>query len=91
MITFTLLGIIGSTFWSGVIASVNAYVTAKLFSGALCGGCFLSLFVLSSEIVGGSERAFVGTSLQVLPESTFSIVFFLQRNDHCLPLLEVSS
>jgi len=65
MITFTLLGIIGSTFCSGVIASVNAYVTAKLFSGALCGGCFLSLFVLSSEIVGGSERAFVGTSLQV--------------------------
>jgi len=65
MITFTLLGIIGTTFCSGVVASVNTYVTFKFLSGALCGGCFLSIFVLSSEIVGGSERAFVGTSLQV--------------------------
>ena len=65
-ITITVLGITVFNTLSGVTGSFNIYVGAKFATGFFCAGNILSMFVLSNELVGGSKRALVGTTMQVL-------------------------
>ena len=64
-ITITVLGIIIFNTLSGLTGSFNIYVGAKFATGFFCAGNILAMFVLSNELVGGSKRALVGTTMQV--------------------------
>ena len=65
-ITITVLGITVFNTLSGITGSFNVYVGAKFATGFFCAGNILSMFVLSNELVGGSKRALVGTTMQVI-------------------------
>ena len=65
-ITLTVVGITIFNTLSGLTGSFHVYVGAKFMTGFFCAGNILSMFVLSNELVGGSMRAVVGTTMQVL-------------------------
>ena len=65
-ITITVLGITICNTVSGLTNSFDVYVGAKFLTGFFCAGNILSMFVLSNELVGGSKRALVGTTMQVV-------------------------
>ena len=65
-ITLTVVGITIFNTLSGLTGSFHVYVGAKFLTGFFCAGNILSMFVLSNELVGGSMRAVVGTTMQVL-------------------------
>ena len=64
-ITFTVIGIFIFNTLSGITDSFNIYVGAKFATGFFCAGNILSMFVLGNELVGGTKRALVGTTMQV--------------------------
>ena len=64
-ITLTVVGIFIFNTLSGLTGSFNVYVGAKFATGFFCAGNILAMFVLSNELVGGSKRALVGTTMQV--------------------------
>lgn len=64
-ITFTVIGIFIFNTLSGLTDSFNIYVGAKFATGFFCAGNILSMFVLGNELVGGTKRALVGTTMQV--------------------------
>ena len=65
-ITITVVGITIFNTLSGITNSFNVYVGAKFATGFFCAGNILSMFVLGNELVGGSKRALVGTTMQVV-------------------------
>ena len=61
-----MIGIFIFNTLSGLTGSFNVYVGAKFATGFFCAGNILSMFVLGNELVGGSKRALVGTTMQVI-------------------------
>jgi len=88
-ITITVLGITICNTVSGLTNSFNVYVGAKFLTGFFCAGNILSMFVLSNELVGGSKRALVGTTMQAsfaLGIVLFALVGFLIQDWRSLTL-----
>jgi len=88
-ITITVLGITVFNTLSGVTGSFNIYVGAKFATGFFCAGNILSMFVLSNELVGGSKRALVGTTMQAsfaLGIVLFALVGFMIQDWRSLTL-----
>ena len=81
-ITLTVVGITIFNTLSGLTGSFHVYVGAKFLTGFFCAGNILSMFVLSNELVGGSMRAVVGTTMQVLFGNILKLqsVFFIQAS-----------
>ena len=73
-ITLTVVGIFIFNTLSGLTGSFNVYVGAKFATGFFCAGNILSMFVLGNELVGGSKRALVGTTMQVIFLEILSII-----------------
>ena len=72
-ITLTVVGITIFNTLSGLTGSFHVYVGAKFMTGFFCAGNILSMFVLSNELVGGSMRAVVGTTMQVLSANILEV------------------
>jgi len=88
-ITLTVVGITIFNTLSGLTGSFHVYVGAKFMTGFFCAGNILSMFVLSNELVGGSMRAVVGTTMQAsfaLGIILFALVGFLIQDWRSLTL-----
>lgn len=88
-ITFTVIGIFIFNTLSGLTDSFNIYVGAKFATGFFCAGNILSMFVLGNELVGGTKRALVGTTMQAsfaLGIVLFALVGFMIQDWRSLTL-----